>query len=130
MLNSPASQFTLKPETLLSIGLGITFLYAGIASLLDPTSWIGYLPAWTDVFAPADTLIVVHGIVQTLLGITLIVGIATRPVALIVALDIAGILAFYGIDAVSFRDIGLFFAALALLSLSLKSNLPQEGAQG
>lgn len=121
MLNRLASQFQ-SPAMLLRVGLGLTFLYAGIASLIDPIPWVGYLPAWTSALAPATTLIPIHGIFQAALGFALITGTLLRLTALVATLDLAGILVSYGIDGVTFRDLGLLFATLALFSHSIKSH--------
>ena len=77
---------------------------------------------------PLDKFALAHGVFQVLLGAALLVGVLPRCAAVVAVLDLAAILVFFGIDLVTFRDLGLFFAALALLSLSLKPKLSQETA--
>jgi uncharacterized membrane protein YphA (DoxX/SURF4 family) len=98
-------------------------------SFSDPTPWIGYVPSWVETFLPLEQFSVFHGVFQVLLGAALLCGVLPRCAATFAALDLAAILVFYGADLVTFRDVGLFFAALALLSLSLKPKLLQmDGA--
>ena len=117
-----------SPARILGFGLGVTFLYAGICSFTDPTPWVGYVPAWVESLMPLDKFALAHGVFQVLLGAALLVGVLPRCAAVVAVLDLAAILVFFGIDLVTFRDLGLFFAALALLSLSLKPKLSQETA--
>lgn len=108
----------LSIERVLGIGLGFTFLYAGIASLVDPISWVGYLPSWTAAILPAETLILIHGVFQTALGVALATNWMLRTAALIAALDLSAIILFYGIDTVTFRDVGLLIMAAALYRIA------------
>jgi uncharacterized membrane protein YphA (DoxX/SURF4 family) len=109
----------LSVERVLGIGLGFTFLYAGIASLTNPMAWIGYFPAWTAALAPAETLILVHGAIQAILGLALAMNFALRITALVAVADLAAIILFYGIDAVTFRDVGLLIMAAALFRIAM-----------
>lgn len=111
----------------MGFGLGLTFLYAGVMGFADPVSWVGYVPAWVESLTPIETFTVAHGVFQVLLGAALLCGVLPRAAAAIAVADLAAILAFYGIDAVTFRDLGLFFSALALLSFSIK---PQPQGMG
>lgn len=105
-------------ERLLGLGLGFTFLYAGIASLIDPRPWIGFFPEWTEVIAAPATLLVVHGIVQIIVGAALAGGFVLRVTSAVAALDLAAIVVFYGIDAVTFRDVGLLITAVTLFLIA------------
>ena len=104
---------------LLRVGLAVAFLYAGIASLRAPLEWIGFLPAIvTKLVAPmiAIRLIAVYELV---LAAWLISGRYTRYAALISAVTLSGILLGNLNELiVTFRDVGLFFASLALFFLA------------
>lgn len=95
-------------------------------SFVDPTPWIGYVPGWVETLVSTETFSVAHGIFQVLLGAALLIGVIPKVTSVFAAADLATILVFYGIDLVTFRDLGLFFASLALLSLSLKSPTPEN----
>lgn len=116
-----------SPARILAFGLGLTFLYAGVMAFADPVSWVGYVPEWVGSFIPIETFTVAHGVFQVLLGGALLCGVLPRTAASLATAELAAILVFYGIDAVTFRDLGLFFASLSLLLLSSKSKTPQEG---
>ncbi len=110
----------LSVERVLGIGLGFTFLYAGISSFTDPRPWIGFFPEWTEAIAVPSTLLVVHGIVQVIVGAALAGGFMLRVASAIAALDLAAIIVFYGIDAVTFRDAGLLVMAAVLYRIARK----------
>ena len=115
----------ITPELVLRLGLAGTFLYAGISSLANPSNWIGFIPQWTETLLrlPRETLLLGHGILELLLALALILGIAKRATALIIFFDIALIILLYGIDDVTFRDFGLLMMSLALF-LSNKKKAP------
>ena len=114
----------ITPELALRIGLGGVFFYAGVNSLLNPTSWIGYIPQWVEVvpFLSREAALFAHGIFEVVLALLLFVGFWKRLAGTLIFLSLAGILMFYGVDDVSFRDFGLLAAAYAFLLL-VKQNL-------
>jgi len=104
---------------ILRIGLAFVFLYAGIASLCDPSSWIGYLPQFLRIDSWESPLLVLLSIIQIALGSWLFTGKFRRLSAGCAALMLAGIIVSnMNILDVVFRDIGLFTAAVALASFS------------
>jgi uncharacterized membrane protein YphA (DoxX/SURF4 family) len=107
----------LKPALALRIGLGLTFIYAGIMSFLAPENWIGFVPQWIGSIIDPMIFLQIHAGFEIVLGLALLVGLWLPLVALLAFLDIFAILLFYGIDEVTFRDFGLLMAALALYLL-------------
>ncbi len=106
-------------EFALRVGLAGVFLYAGVNSLLNPTSWIGFVPQ----IPFREFALMAHAIFEILLAIILAIGLWKRLAAILAFLSLAGIITFYGIDDVSFRDFGLLVAAYALmLDIKNKSN--------
>lgn len=113
---------TVTPTVLLRLGLGLVFLYAGLHALIDPQSWIGFVPFWISKIMPASTFLTAHSIFELLLGGILLLGKWKLPAAaMIAALDLAAILFLYGVDDVTFRDFGLVMMALALFLLAQKT---------
>jgi len=109
--------FTNKHLTplLLRIGLATMFFYAAISSTLDPREWVGYLPSFMTNIVDAHVLLKVFSIYELALGVLLLSGLLVRYVSLLAAATLLGIAAFnLSLFAISFRDIGLAFAALAL----------------
>ena len=111
----------LNAPFLITFGLGLTFIYAGVDALANPANWIGYIPQWTSVIMPREYLLAAHAMFELLLGIMLIAHLYLHAVSFIVACDIAIILLISGVDAVTFRDFGLLMAAIALFILTQKT---------
>ena len=104
---------------LLSIGLAATFFYAAISSLQRPDDWVGFLPAFLRSDPLAGTLLTIFSIFEIGLAVWLVSGIKTTFAAMISAAVMVGIiLADPGALIITFRDIGLAFAAVALAVLA------------
>jgi uncharacterized membrane protein YphA (DoxX/SURF4 family) len=100
---------------LLRLGLAVVFLYAALSSLTNPNDWVGYLPAFVKDILPATVVLGVFSIIELLLVAWLLSGVYVRFAALICAGMLLGIIiSNFSLLAISFRDIGLVFAALAL----------------
>lgn len=108
------SRSSLSP-LLLRVGLATVFLYAAISSVVYPSDWIGYLPGVLTEHFSATTLLKVFSIYELLLAAWLLSGIYIRCAALLCAATLSGIVVSnFSLFVISFRDIGLMFAALAL----------------
>lgn len=104
-----------KAQLLLRIGLAVVFLYAALSSLVSPRDWVGYVPDVARLLLPAETVLMILAVFELLLAAWLISGIYVRYAALVAAALLAGVtLSNLTLLPISFRDIGLFFAALAL----------------
>ncbi len=104
---------------LLRIGLLIVFLYAAIASFIEPDAWIGYFPIFLRKIFPTNLLLTGFSVVQILVGLWLLSGKKLFYAASFSALMLAGIVVFnLGVLDITFRDVGLIFSALALAALS------------
>jgi uncharacterized membrane protein YphA (DoxX/SURF4 family) len=109
----------MKLKYLLQLGLALTFLYAGINSLMHPSDWIGFVPAWLGNFGIASsTFLFTHSIFEIVLSVWLLSNKKIRIAGLILALDLLAIILVNGFSQsvfpITFRDIGLFFTALYL----------------
>lgn len=100
---------------LLRIGLSVIFFYAAISSFKTPTDWIGYLPSFLRTSSHAETLLRMFSFYEVALAIWLLSGRYVKYAALLSALTLSGIvLSNYHLFAITFRDIALIFASLAL----------------
>lgn len=107
-----------KASLLLRLGLATVFLYAAISSLASPRDWIGYVPDIVQVLLPAEVALTGLAIVELILAAWLLSGVYVRFAALVAAALLAGVtISNLSLLPISFRDIGLFFAALALAVL-------------
>jgi len=101
---------------LLRSGLAIVFLYAAISSLKTPLDWAAYLPHFLADSINAVTLVKIFAVYELALGLWLISGLYLRYAALLCSLTLAGIVVLNPHDLiVTFRDIGLAFAAMSLV---------------
>ncbi|MBU6500841.1 MAG: hypothetical protein KGJ89_01835 [Patescibacteria group bacterium] len=109
-------------EIILRWGLAFTFFYAAIAGLLNPNDWIGYLPGFLTATFPAGLVLAVFSVYEIILAVLLFAGRKLRWASLLSALTFAGIvISNIGILEITFRDVGLMMAALALYEL-VKNN--------
>ena len=104
-------------------GLAFTFFYAAIASLVNPDNWIGYLPAFVGDIVPPRLALTIFSFYEIVLAALLFAGWKIRWAALLSVVTLAGITVFNltgGTFDITFRDVGLAFAALALWELVKK----------
>lgn len=110
-------------ELPLRLGCGLVNLYAGFHLLTNPGSFHKYVPDWltqiVNTFASVDAYLRFQGLGELLIA-TFLLGWflprwCVRTASILLAAEMALILAFIGVDAVTFRNIGLAGAALALL---------------
>ena len=107
------------PAVLLRVGLAFVLLYAAFSQLMHPLEWTGYLPGFaTNIFQP-QALVTILAIYNIALAVWLLSGRWIRYAGLLCASTLAGI-ALLNLNqlVVTFRDIGLAFAALALVFLT------------
>lgn len=103
---------------LLRIGIAFAFAYAGIASLLNPLEWEGFLPHFLTTLMPAATLLGLFAAYELVLAAWLLSSKYTRYAALLAAVTLAGItLTNLNGLIVTFRDVSLILMALALATL-------------
>jgi uncharacterized membrane protein YphA (DoxX/SURF4 family) len=99
----------------LRIGLATVFVYAAVSSTVSPGDWVGYLPGILTAAIPAELLLKFFSVYEVILAVWLLSGVHVRYAGLLAAVTLAGIvLSNITLFAISFRDIGLMFAALAL----------------
>ena len=109
----------ITPQLALRVGLAFVFIYAGINSLLNPSAWIGFVPVWIDTIPliSREVFLTIHGLFEIVLGLALLFGIYKKLTAALAFLSLAGIIIFFGINDITFRDLGLIAAAYTLFIL-------------
>ena len=121
----------LSPEWILRIFLAAMYFYSGTDIVLHPKSWywaIRPLPEFVQGIINSfgiDLFLQIQGLIELVFAVILVLWflpkIWTLIVAFLTALEMAVILIFVGIDAVTFRDIGPLGAALALYLILYKN---------
>lgn len=105
---------------LLRLGLAFTLVYAATASLLQPVNWVGFVPSFVRQLGVQESFLL-QGFsgLEIVLALWLLWGRKLALPSLAAAGLFLGIALFnLGAMDIVFRDIGLFFAALALAKLS------------
>lgn len=119
----------MKPEKIINplwalrLGLGLMYLYSGYDLIAHPYHWYGFAPEWfaglVSRAMPLEQYLRLQGAGEMILGMTFLAWFlprwTARAAAAAAAAELFGILLFVGIDPVTFRDIGLLGAAIALL---------------
>ena len=107
----------------LRIGLAFVFIYVAVSAFFNPESWIGFIPGFLGSSVTRGYLLFSHEITNLVLGLWLLSGKKTFYAALVACVVLAGIvLTNLNSFLIVFRDVGLFFAAVALAVLSRKGS--------
>jgi uncharacterized membrane protein YphA (DoxX/SURF4 family) len=105
-------------DLLLRLSVAFAFLYPPVNAVIDPYSWVGYLPSFMRDLAPEMLLLHVFGIVEVVLGLWILSGRRIFYPTLVAALLLLLIVVFnLGDFQVLFRDLAIAGAALALAAL-------------
>jgi len=102
---------------ILRIALASVFLYASISSFISPSDWIGYMPKFTRGIVSDQLLLGSFSAFELALSAWLLSGLYAKYAALLAAAMLAGIVALNpALLPITFRDIGLFIAAIGLFA--------------
>lgn len=120
----------IKPEWALRLGLGLMYIYSGYDLFANPHHWYGFVPQWfshlvTQV-SSIEAYLRLQGVGEFVIGLLFLAWFSgkfgVRIASVLAALEMAMILLFVGVDPITFRDIGLLGAALAILVISFKED--------
>ncbi|OGE78965.1 MAG: hypothetical protein A2751_00665 [Candidatus Doudnabacteria bacterium RIFCSPHIGHO2_01_FULL_46_14] len=102
----------------LRIGLAVVFIYAAIASFMDPDTWASFIPSFMDRMIPLKALLMIFSVYELVLAALLLWDRYVFTTAILSALTMLGIVIMNapGMDVV-FRDVAIMFMALALAAL-------------
>ena len=104
---------------LLRFGIAFSFFYAAIASFINPTPWIGFLPKFLQI----NSVLTVFSIGEIILGLWLLSNWRVFYAAILSAIAMLGIVIFnLGAMDIVFRDITILLASIALAVLSRKNS--------
>lgn len=120
-----------RPCQLLALGLAFVFLYAGVSTLLGPSTYRSYLPTFLSAGSPwsADLYLRSFAVYEVALAIGLLARRFRHEASLLSAVTLLGIV---GVNAdafeVLFRNVAIAFAAFALASLTGTGKRGPKGA--
>ena len=105
-----------NPLFVIRIGLAVVFLWIGIDTLLHPIVWLAWVPQWLLNIIPfSPTMFMyIHGSIEALLGLMLLVGFLTRKVSAVAAVMLAAIIVILGFNDLAARDFAILTIAVAL----------------
>jgi hypothetical protein len=103
------------PAILLRVGLAIVLAYAAISSFVSPEDWVGYFPEFMTDLVDSDLLLKLFSVFELGLAAWLLSGWRLELAGIACAAMFSGIVAAnLALLEITFRDIGLVFASLAL----------------
>lgn len=104
----------------LRFALAFVFFYAAYSSFVRPLDWIGYFPHFIRGFIPDQLLLQMFSLGEILLALWIISGWRVYLASLLSAAALLGItVANLAVLDVTFRDVGLAAAAVALALLTM-----------
>ncbi|TSC77563.1 MAG: hypothetical protein G01um101433_528 [Parcubacteria group bacterium Gr01-1014_33] len=122
----------LNPEWALRLGLGLMYVYSGADIIRHPTGWYWAVRQLPDALEKILTLfgmnafLFMQGIGEVFLAFLLLAWFLPRKFLQIAAgiavLEMGAILLLVGLDSITFRDIGLLGAAVALIIMAFQKN--------
>jgi uncharacterized membrane protein YphA (DoxX/SURF4 family) len=115
----------------LRIGMSLVFLWFGFNQLINPESFLGYLPQWIiphsayiihehaiqilhNLPSVAHLIIMGNGIFETAFGLLLILGIYVRISALLLSMHMLFIMTMLGYNDIAVRDFGILVASATI----------------
>jgi len=102
---------------IIRISLALVLLWFGIDEIVNPENWFGYVPTGLSPILPfsLNTFITLNGIFEIIIGLLLLIGLYTRIIAFIAALNLSFITIAVGYNEIGVRDFGLTMMAISLI---------------
>lgn len=110
-----------REDLLLRLAVAFPMIWAGVHQMMNPTDWIGFVPPWLGSFIAPEAFLTIHSVFNIVIGIGLLIGFWRVLFSATAAASLASIVIFYGVDDVTFRDVGLAIVAIVLFLRALKS---------
>ena len=108
----------LTTKNIIGWTLGFVIIWFGINEILSPQDWVIFVPSFINSPLLASVLVVAHGALLTISGLSLFLNIYRKISATIVSCMlleiILNLITASGLSDIAVRDIGLLGATLAL----------------
>lgn len=106
---------------LLRCAIASVFIYAAVASFLNPDNWVEFFPLFLQQAIPEHILITGFSVYEIIMAVWLLSGKFTFYAAVISALTISGIVIFnLSVLDVIFRDFAIMLSAVSLAVFTYK----------
>ena len=99
---------------LVRVSISLVFLWFGINQLLLPEDFMGYLPEQILGLDFAQSIVLMNGIFEIILGGLLLVGLFIRPTALLLCIHLLTIIVSLGYNDIAVRDAGLMLITFSI----------------
>src|SRR3989344_4585475 len=109
-----------KEDLLLRVAVAFPMIWAGVSQITNSASWIGFVPMWLATLVDPEAFLRVHSVFNLIVGAGILLGFWRIIFSGLATASLAGIVIFYGVDDVTFRDVGLAIVALVLFLRALK----------
>ncbi len=111
------TRFESYAPVVLRFAMVILFLWFGFSQLTTPSDWTAWVPAWPMQLTglSAETIVLLNGIFEVVLGIFLAAGFYTRLAALLLSLHLLLIAFEIGYNDIGMRDLVLAIATSSLV---------------
>ena len=102
---------------LLKAGIAFAFLYPALSAFVDPSAWIGYVPAWIDQFIPREIFLLIFSPFEIVVALGILFWDNPLP-SIVAGIMLISIVVFNSNElSVVFRDISIAITAFALAFL-------------
>ncbi len=126
------NQYKKYAPVLLRIGISLVFLWFGIHQLINPESFLGYVPQWLYDHEPqmmhdhplqllhnipkpsVHIILMSNGVIEAVFGVLLLLGLFTRISSLILGVNLLIVTLGLGYNDIGVRDFGLSIAAFSV----------------
>ncbi len=127
-VSSWSSGAWINPSWALRLGLGLMYIYSGYDLFYNPQHWYGFVPQWfssgVTSLVSIEAYLRFQGVGEFIIGLLFLAWFSgawgVRIASALAVLEMALIIIFVGIDPITFRDIGLLGAAIAILGISFQ----------
>ena len=110
-----------REDLLLRLAVAFPLIWAGVSQITNPTNWVGFVPVWLASIVDPEAFLGIHSLFNLIVGAGILLGFWRIIFSGLAIASLAGIVIFYGVDDVTFRDVGLAIVALVLFLRAIKS---------
>lgn len=111
-----------REDLLLRIAVAFPLIWAGVSQITNPANWVGFVPVWLANFIDPEAFLGIHSFFNLVIGAGLLIGFWRILFSGAATLSLLSIVIFYGVDDITFRDVGLTIVAFVLFLRVLKNH--------
>jgi len=110
-----------KAILLIKLGIAFSFIYPAVSSFIEPEMWLGYVPAWIDIFLPREIFLHIFSSFEIVVALGVLFWNKIYP-SIVAGLILVSIVALNTSEfSVVFRDIPIALMSFALAFIVSKN---------